>query len=200
MLVLIQKFLKELDGRDKTIKIIQYAFKILLYYKLVNPKRWAAMVSQFSMTRKILRLGLFVGPARALLFEPALPLWQKSVMLNEFSNMVGDDLFCLYKLGVVSPSVGKRAEVIAIYCWFLGILNDLAENYKTLHGLRTKEKPDQEKVFNTQISIVKLTMDCIFCACDIWQPSFAAGVQAWAGFFSGSLSGYKLWRKIASAS
>ncbi|CDH51976.1 hypothetical protein RO3G_06403 [Lichtheimia corymbifera JMRC:FSU:9682] len=199
--LLVQKYLKELDGRDKSIKIIQYAFKILLHHGLVNPKKWSSMVSSFSMTRKILRLGLAIGPTRKLLLEPTPSLWNSCVLVNEIGNTVADDIYCLYKLGVVNSNLGKRAEIISMYCWFLGIMHDLHENYQSLQQLKANNKPDQqEKIIMTQISLSKLMMDGIFCACDIWSPSFANGVQAWSGFFSGALSGYKLWRKCASSS
>ncbi|KAI8136665.1 hypothetical protein BJV82DRAFT_526745 [Fennellomyces sp. T-0311] len=195
---ILQKFLKELDGRDKSVKIIQYLFKILLHHKLVHGKTWSPMVSNFSMTRKVLRLGLFMGPARQLLFNKH-DIITTVFLVNEFGNDMADDLFLLYKMGLVGPKIGKHAELVAYYCWFTGILHDLHENYMTLRQLRAKEIVDEEKVFTTQLSMVKLTMDGVFCACDIWQPSFSPGVQAWAGFFSGSISGYKLWRKTASS-
>ncbi|KAI7879127.1 hypothetical protein K492DRAFT_196221 [Lichtheimia hyalospora FSU 10163] len=198
--LLVQKYLKELDGRDKSIKIIQYAFKILLHYNLVNRKKWSSMVSSFSMTRKILRLGLAIGPCRKLLLEPTPSLWNSCVLVNEIGNTVADDIYCLYKLGVVDGKLGKRAEIVSMYCWFLGIMHDLHENFQTLQQLKANKSDQQEKIFMTQISLSKLMMDGIFCACDIWSPSFASGVQAWAGFFSGVLSGYKLWRKCASSS
>lgn len=161
--LLVQKYLKELDGRDKSIKVIQYAFKILLHHGLVNPKHWSSMVSSFSLTRKILRLGLAIGPTRKLLLEPTPSLWNSCVLVNEIGNTVADDIYCLYKLGVVNSKLGKRAEVISMYCWFLGIMHDLHENYQTLQQLKAKGSDQQEKIFMTQISLSKLMMDGIFC-------------------------------------
>ncbi|KAI7852992.1 peroxisomal biogenesis factor 11, partial [Circinella umbellata] len=193
------RFLKELDGRDKTIKFFQYLFKILLHYKLVQAKTWSPMVSQFSMTRKLLRVGLFMGPIRELGFSNP-NLMKSCFLLNEVGNTLADDIFCFYKMGLVNQQLGKKAEFIAIYCWFAGILHDLHENVQSLQELRSQQSIHDvdtlnEKIFTTQISIVKLIMDGVFCGCDIWQPSFSSGVQAWSGFFSGSISGYKLWRK-----
>ncbi|KAI9258102.1 peroxisomal biogenesis factor 11 [Phascolomyces articulosus] len=203
---IFQKFLKELDGRDKSIKFVQYLFKILLHYKLVHAKTWSPMVSNFSMTRKILRLGLFIAPVRELTFSRP-DLMTSCFLINEVGNTLADDIFCFYKMGLVGNQLGKKAEVIAIYCWFAGILRDFSENLMTLQHLRRQQEQKggdedhtlHEKVFTTQLSIVKLTMDGVFCGCDIWQPSFSSGVQAWSGFFSGCLSGYKLWRKVAAS-
>lgn len=208
-----QKFIKELDGRDKGIKVIQYLFKILLHYRLVNPARWKTMVSHFSMTRKILRLGSSIAPVREL--TDGASFWKSVVLVNEIGNGVADDVYCFYKLGVVSSKIGNQAEWIAIYCWFAAILHDIRANVAQLQKCRD----DPEKYFMTQVSIAKLSMDGIFCgmllftcnflalfivadrsffnspACDIWKPRFSDGVQAWSGFFSGSLSAYKLWKK-----
>ncbi|ORY92309.1 hypothetical protein BCR43DRAFT_566524 [Syncephalastrum racemosum] len=184
-----QKFIKELDGRDKGIKVLQYLFKILLHYRLVNAARWKTMVSQFSMTRKILRLGSSIAPIREL--ADGASFWKSVVLVNEIGNGVADDVYCFYKLGVVSSKIGNQAEWIAIYCWFAAILHDIRANVAQLQKCRD----DPEKYFMTQVSIAKLSMDGVFCACDIWKPRFSDGVQAWSGFFSGSLSAYKLWKK-----
>ena len=172
---IFQKFLKELDGRDKTIKFFQYLFKILLHYKLVHSKTWSPMVSNFSMTRKILRVGLFMGPVRELAFSNP-DLMKSCFLLNEVGNTLADDIFCFYKMGLVGHSLGKKAELIAIYCWFAGILHDLHENVQSLKELRRQQSKCiavdnnnnnnnslDEKVFTTQISIVKLIMDGVFC-------------------------------------
>ncbi|KAG0170614.1 hypothetical protein DFQ28_002056 [Apophysomyces sp. BC1034] len=190
------KMIQDLDGRDKSLKFIQYLFKILLHHRLVNPKLWSPLTSQFSMTRKLLRLGHVIGPIRELAAGPSSVI-ESLILLNAIGNDLADDIYCIFKLGLVGPRLGKRAELVAYYCWFVGILVDLQSNFKTLR--RLEKEQDEEKAFMTKVSIVKLLMDGIFCSCDIWQPSFANGVQAWAGFFSGSLSGYKLWQKCAKS-
>ncbi|KAI9308708.1 peroxisomal biogenesis factor 11-domain-containing protein [Cunninghamella echinulata] len=214
-LSLIEKYISNLEGRDKSIKIIQYAFKILLHYSLVNKKRWASMVSHFSQTRKILRLGHWVGTLQEMKQTKWNDILSWMILINTFSNEMGDDLFCLYKMGVVDPWIGKKAEKISIYCWFMGILNDLKSNFISLQKeqLKLKSKQhdnddnmdhdlllqQQQKVFLIQVSCMKLIMDGIFCACDIWQPSYSNGVQAWSGFTSGLLSAYKLWCKLSTS-
>ncbi|KAG0367842.1 hypothetical protein BC939DRAFT_438426 [Gamsiella multidivaricata] len=62
------------DGRDKTIKVIQYFAKVFLWLFLSNPvqykvlaARLKALAKQFSTTRKILRLGHFVDPMVSVL-------------------------------------------------------------------------------------------------------------------------------------
>ncbi|KAG0041673.1 hypothetical protein BGZ83_001459 [Gryganskiella cystojenkinii] len=62
------------DGRDKTIKIIQYFAKVVLWLFLSNPTQYKvladrikALAKQFSTTRKVLRLGHFVDPMATVL-------------------------------------------------------------------------------------------------------------------------------------
>ncbi|KAF9110841.1 hypothetical protein BGX27_005831 [Mortierella sp. AM989] len=62
------------DGRDKTIKVIQYFAKVFLWVFLSDPKQYKlfatrlkALAKQFSTTRKVLRLGHFVDPLASVL-------------------------------------------------------------------------------------------------------------------------------------
>ncbi|KAF9418009.1 hypothetical protein BGZ94_009806 [Podila epigama] len=62
------------DGRDKTIKVIQYFAKVFLWLFLSDPKkhtvlanRIKALAKQFSTTRKVLRLGHFIEPMATVL-------------------------------------------------------------------------------------------------------------------------------------
>ncbi|KAF9964718.1 Peroxisomal membrane protein PMP27 [Mortierella alpina] len=62
------------DGRDKTIKVVQYFCKVFLWAFLSNPKqsavlaaRMKALAKQFSTTRKVLRLGHFIDPMASVL-------------------------------------------------------------------------------------------------------------------------------------
>ncbi|KAG0198949.1 hypothetical protein BGX28_007692 [Mortierella sp. GBA30] len=62
------------DGRDKTIKVVQYFCKVFLWAFLSNPKEYAvfaarmkALAKQFSTTRKVLRLGHFIDPMASVL-------------------------------------------------------------------------------------------------------------------------------------
>ncbi|KAI8087662.1 peroxisomal biogenesis factor 11-domain-containing protein [Gilbertella persicaria] len=203
----LQRLLKELDGRDKMMKVIQYFIKILLHYKVVKAKHWSTLTSHFSMTRKILRLGTALGPLREIQLKHD-SVWNTLILSNEIVNAVSDDVFCLYKLGFFGSKVGDRSEILSAYCWFLGIMVDIrsaAQSYIKLTNAVKKHDGDeksllehQKKIFVMEVSIVKLLMDGVFCACDILQPSYSSSVQAWSGFFSGALAGYKLCIKFSN--
>ncbi|GAA5807855.1 hypothetical protein MFLAVUS_001234 [Mucor flavus] len=198
---IIQKLLKELDGRDKIMKVLQYFIKILLHYNLVHAKHWSTITSNFSMTRKLLRLGTAIGPiGRFSLAKNSLS--ETVILSNAIVNNISDDVFCLYKLGVFGSYLGERSERLSAYCWFAGIFVDLRENMKSLLNLQKNAsklslQERKEKIFVTEISIIKLLMDGIFCACDIWKPTHSPSTQAWSGFLSGFLAAYKLWIKFS---
>lgn len=165
----IQKLLKDLDGRDKIMKTIQYFIKILLHYKLVDAKFLSTITSNFSMTRKLLRLGSGLGPMREIV-KLKSSLYETFVLTNAIVNHISDDIFCLHKLGVFGSYLGDRTERISAYCWFTGILIDLRENTNSLVKLQGQEITSEEqleaqrqKIHVTEISIIKLLMDGIFC-------------------------------------
>jgi hypothetical protein len=169
---IIQKFLKELDGRDKLMKIVQYFIKILLHYHLVKAKHWSTITSHFSMTRKLLRLGTAIGPMREIApFKSSIK--DTLILSNAIVNNISDDVFCLYKLGVFGSYLGKRSEMISAYCWFAGIFIDIKENVDTMNKLQqlesTKKNDDlkleqtRQKIFMIEVSIIKLLMDGVFC-------------------------------------
>ncbi|KAI9259881.1 hypothetical protein BY458DRAFT_516935 [Sporodiniella umbellata] len=189
---IVERFLKELDGRDKAMKLLQYLLKLLMHYRFVQTKDGSTLTSQFSMTRKVLRLGNATGALRELK-QGAFGFF----LLNDAINGICDDAFCLYKLGWVSRRWGLRAERIAAYCWFLAILKDLRKQAIVLREERAISIDRQEKRWLTQVSIVKLSMDGVFCACDILQPTYSPGIQAWTGFLSAFLASYKLWTKYS---
>lgn len=169
----IVKFLKELDGRDKSMKIIQYFIKILLHYHLVSGKQWSTITSHFSMTRKLLRLGNFMKPYNEYTTTSHVGFYNGIVLLNAFINSVADDVFCYYKLGFCGKGLGARAERIAAYCWFAGIIFDLSENQTSRKKIQKECNQKavtsselvslKDKMFVAEVSKYKLLMDGVFC-------------------------------------
>jgi hypothetical protein len=171
VLTVAKKIIKDIDGKDKTMKILQYFIKILLHYKLVKAKYFSTVTSHFSMTRKILRLGNEVGPIHELSENKQLTTVEKISLYNDLLNTISDDIFCLYKLGVFGDYLGKQSEIVAAYCWFIGIMFDMKNNIRSYKKqqkqvLKTKGQEKQDllfKIYVTEVSIIKLLMDGIFC-------------------------------------
>ncbi|KAG1241931.1 hypothetical protein G6F68_016438 [Rhizopus microsporus] len=170
-----------------------------MHYKWAQAKHWSTITSQFSITRKVLRLGNAIGPVREI--SP----WKDSpkttfFLLNEIVNDISDDVFCFYKLGLVNKKIGTRAEIISAYCWFISIAKEMEHAVNLLRQQSSKHKMtalDEQDKWMIKVSIVKLFMDGIFCGCDLWRPAYSNGAQAWSGLFSGLLSLYKLWVKFS---
>ncbi|KAG2176336.1 hypothetical protein INT43_005570 [Umbelopsis isabellina] len=140
---ILRKVLTITDGRDKALKLIQYFIKIILHHGLISKKRsiyasLAALASNFSTTRKIIRLGHIIEPA-AELYNIAytspkkLPKTSKERISSYLrilglvfglGNDLADDIFCLSKINVLPASWAKKAEPWSYRCWFSAILID----------------------------------------------------------------------------
>ncbi|KAF9927860.1 hypothetical protein FBU30_002823 [Linnemannia zychae] len=71
---IVREISDAVDGRDKTIKVVQYFAKVFLWLFLSDSKRYAllatrlkALAKQFSNTRKVLRLAHFIDPLASVL-------------------------------------------------------------------------------------------------------------------------------------
>ncbi|KAL1923189.1 uncharacterized protein VTP21DRAFT_9565 [Calcarisporiella thermophila] len=211
------------DGRDKTLKLIQYFCKLLLIYVLKQNtvrfkelrKRLSSLISNFSTTRKILRLGHGIE-SYAVLAEylegsrippPPGSLWTNVWIdyhlgwinaIVGFGNCLADDLYCLGRIGVLTPATAKRAEPWSYRLWFTSILIDLRENRLEAARLRREQKKGKEvgeKLYWADISFVKLMCDLGFCGYDLFQCQFSDGFYAICGFISAVCSAHKLWNK-----
>ncbi|KAI9024417.1 hypothetical protein CLU79DRAFT_747040 [Phycomyces nitens] len=192
------------DGRDKALKTIQYTFKVLIYYNILHSKVWSTMTSRLSLTRRILRLGTALGPIRVLM-ATLVPPTQNLLLLNTITNNLADDVVCFYKLSLINPGLGKQAQKTAHYCWFISIIADLKSAFSALWQLQLLSydherlnQSQRDDLWMARISIIKLMADGVFCACDIWKPSFSGPAQAWSGLISSVLAGYKLWHKSST--
>ncbi|KAL0086138.1 hypothetical protein F4703DRAFT_1904743 [Phycomyces blakesleeanus] len=200
----VQTILLLFDGRDKALKTIQYTFKVLIHHNVLHSKLWPTMTSKLSLTRRVLRLGTALGPIR-ILTASLVPPTQNLLLLNTITNNLADDVVCFYKLSLINPVLGKQAQKTAHYCWFISIIADLKSACSALwrlqpisHDQDRSYKNHQDDVWMASVSIVKLVADGVFCACDIWQPSFSGTAQAWSGLISSVLAGYKLWHKSST--
>lgn len=156
----VRKVLTITDGRDKALKLIQYFIKIVLHHGFIT-KRWplhaslSALASNFSTTRKIIRLGHIIEPT-AELYNAAytsspkkLPTTTTERLLSFLSilglvfgvgNDLADDVFCLSKIGVLPASWAKKAEPWSYRCWFAAILIDIHQMTRDIIAQQDKIK------------------------------------------------------------
>ncbi|CAG8648370.1 7533_t:CDS:2, partial [Ambispora leptoticha] len=216
------------DGRDKTLKIIQYTAKLYLWaflspssvffkHRISNPTsflkpRLSALASNFSTTRKILRLAHFIEPYNELrdyitgaYTYPADKIEKLIYYIGFLNSMIGllndffDDLYCLGKIGVLSKGIEKRAEPIAIRFWFFTILLDVNDCLLKIWLLNTKMRKVkdkcskeewnklEEKKYWLKYNLMKFLADLGFCGYDFFGFTFSDGWQAITGLVAGIL-------------
>lgn len=158
----MRRLLVLMDGRDKSIKLVQYSAKVILWAYLSRVDATATtksatlrlknLASSFSTTRKIIRLGHVIEPYAAFteLCSSKHVLPSNSVdeslhrlaILNSIIGMVqdiSDDLYCLCKIGVLrSKRISDGSEVVSAYLWLVGIWLDLHENWWAKRRVRQR--------------------------------------------------------------
>ncbi|KAJ3299292.1 hypothetical protein HK104_009411 [Borealophlyctis nickersoniae] len=224
-LLILQRILLTNDGRDKILKIVQYSLKTVLWYRAAaaakNPKA-DKVISQFSLTRKIIRLnnwansiaemdellrdnlGITKGMTREERARRALVFFGAAVGLV---NGLADDVICYGKLGLVGKRWVDLATPLADQCWYITIFIDVYENVQTTAKMNLKlaESTDAQqrraikaKIDLQNVSLVKLMADFVFCSVDVFKfgdRGISDGWQAVSGLLSALLGTYKLWVK-----
>ncbi|RKP11961.1 peroxisomal biogenesis factor 11 [Piptocephalis cylindrospora] len=210
------KFLKVSDGRDKTMKLVQYTLKLLLLSHLRSSKhkvlrtRLSALVSSFSTTRKILRLAHVIEPIEELrdTWVTGRPQGSLSAFLGVWNDLF-DDIYCLAKIKVLSGRAGDWAERPSLYCWMASTILEIHENVAQQHDLSRRihhlpkfaSEDDEEraklegKLYWLRISLVKFLCDGFFCGYDLANASWSERAYITSGWLSGIMSTYKLWVK-----
>ncbi|KAI9139598.1 peroxisomal biogenesis factor 11 [Paraphysoderma sedebokerense] len=178
-IVILKKMLQLTDGKDKSLKLIQYFVKILLYKyitKTKNPNlhpRLSNLASNFSTSRKILRLGHWVDPVNDFLELPLKPstflplslfnttsqqpLHQRILdYLNNINVVIGilndlcDDVYAFAKIGVIkSANIKQKSEIWSSKLWMASICIDLMNGWlslkKALGSYEISKKNEAEK-------------------------------------------------------
>ncbi|KAI1318646.1 hypothetical protein EDD11_006147 [Mortierella claussenii] len=147
------------DGRDKTIKVVQYFAKVFLWMFLTNPVQYKvlatrikALAKQFSTTRKVLRLGHFVDPLSTVL-TMAVALratvskhgLRKTVMTKPTAQTWKDTI--RERLGSLNNVLGLVQDISDdIYC--LGVI-----------GVLDREFADKAEPWSNRLWMIGVTID-----------------------------------------
>ncbi|GJJ72216.1 hypothetical protein EMPS_04573 [Entomortierella parvispora] len=146
------------DGRDKTIKVVQYFAKVFLWLFLSNTKQYKvlagrvkALAKQFSTTRKVLRLGHFVDPLSTVLTLAAtLSMnYQKkgslAALMRKPRNQTWRDT-ARDRLGMLNSVLGFCQDISDdIYC--LGVIGVLDRSFSD------KAEPWSNRLWMVGVSI-----------------------------------------------
>nr|KAJ3419475.1 hypothetical protein HK105_006907 [Polyrhizophydium stewartii] len=228
-MLVFRKILLLNDGRDKVLKCFQYTAKVLLWCYLTDPKRFplahdraSKIAAQFSITRKIVRLGHWLESyndhlelAKEGLFtvDASLsPAERTARLLAPLSAWIGivndlsDDVVCIGKMGLIDKSWVKWATPISDRCWYMSIFIDLHANVtgtrKLLRAHAAATDPAErakiaDKLWTQRISFAKLLADFMFCTIDVFEMGdrVSDGWQAVSGLVAALLGTCKLYRK-----
>lgn len=168
----IKQILELTDGRDKALKILQYA--MLLYINLRGTRKMfpklAAFVSALSVSRKAIRLGHFLYP----LSSKTKTIRQKLQVCLEVALDILDDVLFLAKIKAIDE-YWFVVEPYANKLWATCICLDLQDSKTT----RSK---------------LKLGSDLVFVMCDIMN--LETKLQTIAGLTSAVLSFYSVYLKV----
>lgn len=153
----------DVDGRDKLMKIIQYVIKLSLYHRVSSSKKWAALATQLSITRQFLCLGNALSDISVL--QTAVKkrdAFKIALLLIGICNAISDDVYCLYRIGILSKKWGVYSEIISAHCWFISILNQVQIYYYSVCELEAKNAHIQDLRL-AKVSLSKAIADLVFC-------------------------------------
>ncbi|KAG5359370.1 hypothetical protein CJU90_4114 [Yarrowia sp. C11] len=205
----------EKGGLDKTIKLIQYTGRLLLWaakqgwfrrqkqimllWKLAEMEsRLNGMVSNFSQFRKIIKLGEWLGPVEDLVTtKNSLTSLALQAEIMEVINTIGDDIYCLSKIGVVKGKrLGRNGELMANWGWYGAIFINIKVGIETYQ--MAQKSGNEEAIWDAKLTLFKLANDFVFCTIDCLEPEGLSNIyQTVTGLASGSVGFYKLWKKIS---
>ena|SRR5436305_10657402 len=174
------------EGRDKVVKLIQYTSRLLVLHPSFPSKRLRPLISQLSMTRKVIKLGHGIFPYIELRKGGlgTLTLIREFV---EFLNDFWDDVYCLSRIGFLrNAKIQHWSETWANRAWMTGIIMDLHVLLERKKVMRMKLKTVKEtkiylevgspqdddimvreklknEAYWIDVSIAKLLADLSFC-------------------------------------
>ncbi|KAJ3393192.1 hypothetical protein HDU84_002540 [Entophlyctis sp. JEL0112] len=166
-LIVLRKILLLNDGRDKVLKIVQYAAKVLLWTRLLSAvaatqrtpsaeKALSAMVPHISLARKLVRFGASLGPLEFLFTEThsitSSHIFKFLANINDLFTSLADDSVTLGKIGVINPNpfFGTWADRL----WLVGIGFDSASSYSKLKeaNIQIYQLKEKKRVLELQAS------------------------------------------------
>lgn len=149
------------DGRDKSMKTIQYTLSVLMITVLRKHKILPhlhdsinGMMGMFGDARKVVRLANFTGFFSKLVYllqgrgisphQTLSPIDERHYPLliiktaSEFLNAITDDLFCLSRFNVINKDLGTNAKQLSIKLWWTSLSIDFYLNLLKLNSCQSK--------------------------------------------------------------
>ncbi|PRT55069.1 hypothetical protein B9G98_02689 [Wickerhamiella sorbophila] len=188
----IVEILQKRDGKDKSIKIIQYTAKLIMilgktpavssaYAKYGLDARLSPLARELSMFRKVIKLFDWVKTLREIQEDDELD-W---ISLVDLYTEIMDDLYFYAKIGVLDKRLTDRFARQADIGWFITIFGNL---------YRKSQVSVKGKAW--RLDVAKLLCDLVFCTIDVFEIPADGSWQIVSGLASASVGYYKIWRKV----
>lgn len=218
------KYVATTVGRDKLLRTLQYFSRFLAWYLYRTNRPQAsiapfdAVKKQFSITRKLMRVGKFVEHFKAAAIasdaktlDPVIRYCAVGRQLGYAGYMLMDNATVLDVANIKKFNAAQRIMREAYKAWFVGISFSIASSVYQLYKFRERASKINEKEGEGVVERKKVAkesaavkLQLVSDLCDITIPASALG---WAGFddgfvgLAGTLSSllgvYTQWKKTA---
>jgi hypothetical protein len=205
------KLLAQTDGRDKMLKTVQGAAKVLAFYAgtKAETKKWDNLSKSIGEGRSIMRFGKFTSNIQKIQVILAKAgggsgLTQKQIIeilriLGDFGYVVGDNLtyFSKYKMLPLDPKVTAANAKLA---QFWGFICALLLDVLAIVSLDTTKPSYAADRQSATLTLVKDTADTLAVwasvgyLSSVYHPNAAFTGACTA--LSGSIATYTNWKKI----
>lgn len=160
-------------GRDKVLRTIQYFSRFYAWYlyRTNNPQRliepWSKLKVQFSLTRKVLRVGKFVEHLRAAseIYDASIKAGKgdKVTQYLQLLRQLGYGGYMFFDMLTVPDALGvkkfesaKRLQTSAYRFWFTGLMASAIAGIYTNYKLRERAGALDEKDAEGKVEGVKI--------------------------------------------
>jgi hypothetical protein len=181
--------LKQADGRDKFIKIVQYTVKLCIWKEYFSPNTRQNLTEtaiKLSTARSLLRFGNWVQTLQHIEEETTNKkrrIIRCLYLVSVLSTECFDDVYCLGRLDAISPKLRGYAGEKASLFWFICMLFEIRWTTAKLSSQKLSKKEELLE----RITLVKLCIDMAFVSEDVFHLRVSKGYQTVLGIISGIL-------------
>ncbi|KAI9834095.1 MAG: hypothetical protein M1819_003380 [Sarea resinae] len=211
-------------GRDKVLRTLQYFSRFLAWYlyRTNHPASqiapFNAIKKQFSLSRKLLRVGKFVENLKAAAtasdnktLDPVIKLLTVGRNLGYAAYLSLDTIAYLDASGIRSTPLTKRAQKEAYKAWFTGLIFGTLTGIYQMYTIRQRSLKIDRKDGESVVESKKLereraatSLQLVSDLCDLTIPSSALGyanlddgIVGLAGTASSLIGARGVWKKTA---
>jgi len=218
------KFVATTTGRDKLIRTLQYFARFYAWYLLRTngtPKQiaqWETLKKQFSLVRKILRVGKNVEHLKAAAVASDSKTMDPILKYLTVGKQLGYAGYLSFDMGTVLDATGIKKSVHvktlgheAARCWAFGLIFSILAQTYTLYQLNERESKVDKKEGEGVVEAKRIAVErdatyvqLVSDVCDLTIPTTALGwvklddgIVGIAGTVSSLIGVFGQWKKTA---